>query len=860
MPTLDIRVAAGGDDGWWTVGNSFFAAGTTAAYLGGWNNATATSSNGFARFTGVTIPPGSTIDVAYITYTAFENGSATTVNITIRAVAADNASAPTNFSQANGATRTSASTAWNSVSSWVANNTYNSPSIVSVIQEVVNRGGWASGNAIVIHSLNNGSTTSTNTIRRFSTYENNTATAPLLHIEYTPPNTAPEITVAPSVTYNGKTRLGPQNSPATVSFTAIDAEETSADELSYTIRTAASGGGTLVGSGTCTSGVSKQHNIAHNATGLAGNGSQTLYLQVSDGEDTDEESFTLLQDNAAPAVGTITYDPDPVLTTYSATFTLTDSASTGSGELSWQIRTESGGAGTELLTGTATTAVEVTTASISDTGLVDGSNTRYLYVLDGANNVLDQSFTVTAALNNPLPVLLSLSPNTKSASSGGFTLTATGTDFAPASVIRWNGTSLTTTFVSDTEIRADISGASIEFEGTVSVTVFSPTPGGGQSDALTFTITEAVFSEFPVSEPEGGHPLITLTHIGTITVDLPCRRRWSLPSVGQVGEATFTIPHDSPAADPAYVCEDAGSLVSIAPVGDCGRWNGIVTKITSDEYGTHVTASQPSIILSRIPVALNLSFRYLPAYMIVLETFRRIVAASGTYPLAVGAVAPGLPLVDEYTMHGESCWSVLLQMMSVTGQELRIDTSGDRDVLTWGGASDPVYDGVLLAPGQFRNATHDVDISQQASRVTVLRDYEWRTVTSGDIAAENRWPAHVVIKTDVADLRDIAETEIERLSRPNITITGSVPQQHWSLREGHYLRVAIPWARFSGTTALTRIISREIDERGDLMTLELQTIGEESKSLPRETGNQMLRDLRRLQREQERGRSYLGST
>lgn len=131
---------------------------------------------------------------------------------------------------------------------------------------------------------------------------------------YLPPNTPPTITVNPSVNYNGYTRTGPNNTPISVSFTATDPEETGANALNYQIRTAAGTGGTLVASGTFTSGVGASVNIAHNASGLS-EGSNTLYLRVDDGTDvaSTNPSFTLLVDRGAPTVGTITHMPNPVV-------------------------------------------------------------------------------------------------------------------------------------------------------------------------------------------------------------------------------------------------------------------------------------------------------------------------------------------------------------------------------------------------------------------------------------------------------------------------------------------------------------------------------------------------------------------
>lgn len=128
-------------------------------------------------------------------------------------------------------------------------------------------------------------------------------------VYYTLANTAPTITVAPTVSNGSLTRLGPNNTPAVVTFTATD---TDGDALTYEIRTAASGGGTLVGNGSATSGVSKQHNIANSASGLV-DGNQTLYLSINDGTvDSSDSSFSLLRDTTAPTVGTITHSPSPV--------------------------------------------------------------------------------------------------------------------------------------------------------------------------------------------------------------------------------------------------------------------------------------------------------------------------------------------------------------------------------------------------------------------------------------------------------------------------------------------------------------------------------------------------------------------
>ncbi len=98
------------------------------------------------------------------------------------------------------------------------------------------------------------------------------------------------------------------------------------------------------------------------------------------------------------------------------------------------------------------------------------------------------SAEVTLTVSNPAPTLSSLSPNAAFKGDPAFTLTVTGTNFVPNSVVRWNGNSRTTTYVSSTQLTAAIPAADLTTEGIVDVTVLSSTPGGGTSSAVQFTI------------------------------------------------------------------------------------------------------------------------------------------------------------------------------------------------------------------------------------------------------------------------------------------------------------------------------------------------------------------------------------
>ncbi len=103
-------------------------------------------------------------------------------------------------------------------------------------------------------------------------------------------------------------------------------------------------------------------------------------------------------------------------------------------------------------------------------------------------------------------MLAALSPSSATEGGAGFTLTVTGTNFVASSVVRWNGSNRTTTFVSGTELRAAISASDIATAGSAQITVFNPSPGGGASGALTFIIiiTNQVFTLTVTVKGSGG--------------------------------------------------------------------------------------------------------------------------------------------------------------------------------------------------------------------------------------------------------------------------------------------------------------------------------------------------------------------
>ncbi|MFN0111065.1 MAG: IPT/TIG domain-containing protein, partial [Blastocatellia bacterium] len=90
---------------------------------------------------------------------------------------------------------------------------------------------------------------------------------------------------------------------------------------------------------------------------------------------------------------------------------------------------------------------------------------------------------------NPTPTITALIPNSVVAGSPSFTMTISGRGFVAGSQVRWNGAGRQTTFISSTQLSAQIVAGDVQSVGAATVTVANPVPGGGSSNAVTFTIT-----------------------------------------------------------------------------------------------------------------------------------------------------------------------------------------------------------------------------------------------------------------------------------------------------------------------------------------------------------------------------------
>jgi parallel beta-helix repeat protein len=189
-----------------------------------------------------------------------------------------------------------------------------------------------------------------------------------------------------------------------------------------------------------------------------------------------EPSDTTLGAILAPAVVvTVMNENDEPATQFAGSVTLGFGANPGLGELE----------------GTLTVPCTAGVATFADLKVTKGGGSGFALAASAADPILG----VPSALfdvANPAPVLTAISPIFRTAGTlGTFTLTLTGSDFVPTSVVRWNGQDRPTAYGTSGQITAQIPQADVAAAGTASVTVYTPPAGGGTSGSLTFTITAA---------------------------------------------------------------------------------------------------------------------------------------------------------------------------------------------------------------------------------------------------------------------------------------------------------------------------------------------------------------------------------
>jgi len=209
------------------------------------------------------------------------------------------------------------------------------------------------------------------------------------------------------------------------------------------------------------------------------------------------------------------------------------------------------------------------------------------------------------------PTLASLSPNSALRGSPAFTLTVNGSNFNTGSVVRWNGVDRATSFVSTTRLTASIPASDLSVAGAASVTVFTPAPGGGMSNALSFTVIiqgyEADVAPRPNGNNNGTVTAADWTQIGRFVSGLDVAgngsefQRADCAPKNSLGDGRLTV------ADWVQAGRYAAGLDSVVPAG--GPTNPASVAVTMKSNGISTAAPWPESVKLRVVSAAKASER-----------------------------------------------------------------------------------------------------------------------------------------------------------------------------------------------------------------------------------------------------------
>ncbi len=202
-----------------------------------------------------------------------------------------------------------------------------------------------------------------------------------------------------------------------------------------------------------------------------------------------------------------------------------------------------------------------------------------------AARVVDTGRWASASVTvmNPPPQITSVSPPTVNAGEDA-TVTVVGEGFSLQSMAYFSGTAIATVFDGSTQLTAEIPSTQLQAQGTYPLTVETPSPGGGTSNAIDITVLVAV----TVSPPTPTLSLNQTQQFTAAVAGIPDQSvTWSVNDVPGGDSTVGTISSDGlyiapgvlPAPNPVIV-----KAVSVADPTKSGDSAVTVSYPPSDNY------------------------------------------------------------------------------------------------------------------------------------------------------------------------------------------------------------------------------------------------------------------------------------
>jgi hypothetical protein len=246
-------------------------------------------------------------------------------------------------------------------------------------------------------------------------------------------------------------------------------------------------------------------------------------------------------------------------------------------------------------------------AVLTTTALPVGTDSITAIYSGDSNFIGSTSNTVTQVVNpatNPTPAISGISPGFVSAGSATFPLTVTGSGFVSVSTVYWGTSALTTTYGSATQLTAQVPATDIASAGITAITVHTPSPGGGTSNALQFEVDSA---------GSGSTPPTFTTLTATVTAGSTASYSVTLPSSVESAYVTcLNLPT-------GVACSNSATTNTLT-----------ITTSSTTPKGTY----QITVVFTEIVSGAASGYILLPILLLPLVYLRRKLAARGVWVTA----------------------------------------------------------------------------------------------------------------------------------------------------------------------------------------------------------------------------------
>lgn len=221
-------------------------------------------------------------------------------------------------------------------------------------------------------------------------------------------------------------------------------------------------------------------------------------------------------------------------------------------------------------------------ADITAADLANAGRARVTVFTSGPDGGRESApLELNIAAENPAPVLTRLDPPVVATGGGNVTLAILGRNFTSGSVARLNGANRTTNLISSVELEVTLPASDLASAANAEISVMTPAPGGGASNALTLRVAPCGFRLSKTSQTVGAARQFDVNgevNLGGLLLETEGHCRWAATSnadwitmtdTGGVGSAPvgyniFNNPEASPRTGTVTI---AGQTLTINQLG-----------------------------------------------------------------------------------------------------------------------------------------------------------------------------------------------------------------------------------------------------------------------------------------------------